>query len=107
MQPPLFPHEGIFIALDGSAHEEWIGMSGMSIHHWGDFAFNEMTGVLPTYTGRGIAQALKLLSTQFAQQQGVSIVRTINDVGNAPMLAVNQKLGYMPQGGFYFTKRWL
>ncbi len=107
IRPETVFHDGIFIAVDTHNDDMWIGMSGISIYRATDHAFNEMTGVLASYTGRGIAQALKLQSTLFAQAQGVSTVRTINDVGNAPMLAVNQKLGYVQQDGFYFVKRLL
>ena len=97
-RPETHKHEGIFIALDG---DEWIGFSGISIHRDKGFAFNEMTGVLTAYTGRRLAQALKTLALQFAQTQAVPQVRTFNDAGNAPMLAVNEKLGYQRTDGFY------
>ena len=50
---------------------------------------------------RGIATALKLLTVQFAQKQGAYVIRTNNDATNAPMLAINRKLGYKPEPGHY------
>lgn len=98
----MFPHSGIFLAVvDG----KWIGMTQISLHL--DYAFVEMTGVLPAYRGRGIAQTLKHLSIRFAQQQDCTNVRTINDVQNEPMLAVNKKTGFQVEDGFYFVRRFL
>jgi hypothetical protein len=36
-----------------------------------------------------------------AKKEGMSTIRTNNDSENAPMLAVNGKLGYIPEPGFY------
>lgn len=97
-----FPHSGVFLAVvDG----KWIGMTQISLHP--DHAFIEMTGVLPAYRGRGIAQTLKHLSIRFAQQYDCTNVQTINDVQNEPMLAVNKKAGFKVEDGFYFVRRLL
>jgi RimJ/RimL family protein N-acetyltransferase len=98
----VFPHRGIFLAV---ADQEWVGMTQISLHP--DYAFVEMTGVLPAYRRRGIAQALKHLSICFARQHNYTKLQTINDVKNEPMLAVNRKAGFQPDGGFYFVSRLL
>jgi GNAT superfamily N-acetyltransferase len=59
------------------------------------------TGVLPAYRGRKVALALKLLAIQAAHRHGAPYMRTNNDSKNAPMLAVNRKLGYTPAPGTY------
>ncbi len=64
-------------------------------------AHNDMTGVRREYRGRGIALALKLLAIRFARSVGAQEITTSNDSLNAPMLAVNRKLGYQPQNGQY------
>jgi GNAT superfamily N-acetyltransferase len=92
-------YEGILLALDGN---HWVGMSQMSPRE--GFVFQEMTGVLPDYRGYDIAQALKLLGMQFAQRSGLSFVRTFNDVSNAPMIAVNEKIGFQ-RGQRWFQVR--
>ena len=50
---------------------------------------------------RKIALALKLLSIRAALRWGADYIRTNNDSQNAPMLAINRKLGYVPQPGGY------
>lgn len=92
-------YEGILLALDG---DRWVGMSQITLRE--GFVFQEMTGVLPDYRGYGIAQALKLLGMQFAQRSGLSFIRTFNDVSNAPMIAVNEKIGFQ-RGQRWFQVR--
>jgi hypothetical protein len=48
-----------------------------------------------------LAQALKSLSIRFAKEFGADYIITHNDSQNAPMLAVNRKLGYQPLPGVY------
>ena len=62
---------------------------------------NMITGVDRAYRGRKIAQALKLLTIRFARSYGAKTIRTNNDSENAPMLAINRKLGYQPHPGIY------
>jgi GNAT superfamily N-acetyltransferase len=50
----------------------------------------------PPFRGRGIATALKSRSLARAAELGATIVLTDNEELNAPMLAVNAKLGYRP-----------
>jgi len=95
-----FPHEGIFIAEHG---ETWVGMTQISLH--GEYGFVEMTGVLSSHRGLGIAQAFKLLGARFARQHGCQRLRTVNDVGNSAMLAVNRKSGFEKESGFWFVRR--
>ena len=66
---------------------------------------NTMTGVRRAYRGRGIALVLKLLAIRYARSLGALFVRTHNDSGNAPMLAINRKLGYQPEPGIYGLKK--
>jgi GNAT superfamily N-acetyltransferase len=58
------------------------------------------TGCDPEYRGRGIARAVKLQSLAHAVELGVSHVRTANDTQNAPMLHINETLGYTLRPGF-------
>jgi GNAT superfamily N-acetyltransferase len=55
-----------------------------------------MTAVLRAFRGRGIASALKLATIAWAIEHGLAVLETGNDEANAPMRAVNARLGYGP-----------
>jgi len=56
------------------------------------------TGTRRAYRGRGLALAVKLASINWAAANGITRLLTYNDATNAPMLAVNARLGYQPLG---------
>ncbi|MGI8922923.1 MAG: GNAT family N-acetyltransferase [Fimbriimonadales bacterium] len=56
--------------------------------------FQALTAVHRDYRGRGIAKALKARSAKRAIEAGYKTVRADNDTRNAPMLAINDRLGY-------------
>jgi RimJ/RimL family protein N-acetyltransferase len=62
----------------------------------GRAAYNEMTGTLRDYRGRGLAFAAKLETVRWAAGKGLARILTGNDTRNAPMLAINDRLGYRP-----------
>jgi L-amino acid N-acyltransferase YncA len=62
--------------------------------HSEDTAEHWMTGVARSARGRGIALALKQAQIAAAKEAGWAYLRTLNDLGNAPMRRVNEKLGY-------------
>jgi GNAT superfamily N-acetyltransferase len=84
-----------------ASKESWVGLSAIGIYPTDKHAYNAFTGVLREYRGRGLAQALKLQTILLAKREGMRYVRTHNDSNNAPMLAVNRKLGYKPEPGYY------
>jgi GNAT superfamily N-acetyltransferase len=92
-----FRPEGQIIAADG---ERWVGLAALGEVTPG-MMYNMMTGVLREYRGRKIALALKLRAVEVCRQRGARYMRTDNDSQNQPMLAVNRKLGYQPEPGFY------
>lgn len=53
-----------------------------------------MRGVRRAWRGRGIAIALKRAQIAAAQAAGLRELRTTTAFGNAPMLHVNERLGY-------------
>ena len=57
-----------------------------------------MTGTLRDYRGRGLALLAKRATLVNAAKRGVELVSTENDETNAPMLRVNEHLGYRPIG---------
>ena len=55
-----------------------------------------MTGTLRAYRGRGLARLAKLAGIRWCAENGVHTLLTANDSQNAPMLAINERLGYRP-----------
>jgi predicted N-acetyltransferase YhbS len=87
---PMLSRELSFVALvDGSVvGYALVGrFTGDTSQHW-------MTGVARSARGRGIALALKQAQIAAAKEAGVRYLRTQNDLSNAPMRRVNEKLGY-------------
>jgi GNAT superfamily N-acetyltransferase len=86
------------VALNGDA---WVGLARLDPTEATDAMYNAITSVLPAWRGRGVALGLKLLAIRAARRHGARYLRTNNDSENAPMLAVNRKLGYQPAPGYY------
>jgi len=63
-------------------------------------AYHHMTAVRPAYRGRGVATAMKRATIAWAIRAGLEELRTGNDERNAPMRAVNAKLGYRPRADY-------
>ncbi|MEH0935941.1 GNAT family N-acetyltransferase [Micromonospora psammae] len=62
----------------------------------GDRMWSDYTGTVPAYRGRGLARLVKRAALHRAAAGGVRVAYTSNDGANAPMLAVNTRLGYRP-----------
>src|SRR5260370_30435841 len=60
----------------------------------------------PEHRGRGIARAVKLQSLAQAVALGVPYVYTDNDSENAPMLHLNERLGYGRRPGLIALLKW-
>jgi GNAT superfamily N-acetyltransferase len=89
--PEAIP-EAMFLALDG---QRFVGYSALtSISALPDTVDTGFTGVIPEYRCRGIALALKLRAIQYAREHGYQSIRTDNNSLNAPMLRINQALGF-------------
>ena len=97
---PWFRPAGQLLAID-EATDEWAGMCAMNTAQNGErvIAYNLHTGVDRRYRGRGIALALKVLGIRYAREKGAVQIRTHNHPKNAPMLAINHRLGYRAQPG--------
>lgn len=92
-----FRPEGVFIAADG---DRWIGLCTIGFRK-ADRAVNDLAGVHQDYRGRGIATALKVLALRYTREVGVTQLRTNNHLDNGPMLAINRKLGYVSEPGWF------
>ncbi len=69
---------GTFVEADLSTGRSWSGF----------------TGTLPGYRGRGLSKLVKSQSLRRVAAAGITAAYTSNDAVNAPMLAVNNWLGY-------------
>jgi GNAT superfamily N-acetyltransferase len=94
------PAAQFLASVDG----EWVGLGAVGTFSPGRY-YNLYTGVLKPFRGQGIATALKALGIRYAQAQGAASIRTNNDSRNAPMLAINRRLGYQPLPGWYSLKK--
>lgn len=59
-------------------------------------AWNAMTATLPSHRNQGVATLAKQHALNALAASGVTVAWTGNDAANAPMLAVNERLGYRP-----------
>jgi GNAT superfamily N-acetyltransferase len=80
---------------------EWLGTTAMIRFQHLPFVYNELTAMHPSARGRGLALPLKLQVVQRAQAGGFTTMRTNNHSLNAPMLAVNRRLGFRQLAGRY------
>ncbi|MEU4478346.1 GNAT family N-acetyltransferase [Micromonospora sp. NPDC023966] len=62
----------------------------------GDRMWSDFTGTVPGHRGRGLARLAKQAALHRAATSGVRTAYTSNDEANAPMLAINARLGYRP-----------
>jgi GNAT superfamily N-acetyltransferase len=90
---PLIDEDASLVALvDG----ELAGLTMIRVDRPSGRAQNNLCGVRRPYRGRGLALLLKSHSLRRAAGLGATIALTDNDETNAPMLAVNARLGYRP-----------
>ncbi len=90
------PRDAFAIALD-AASGEVVGWASLRLAPGSStLAWHDMTAVRPAWRGRGIATALKRATIAWAIAHGVDTLETGNDESNAPMRAVNARLGYRP-----------
>lgn len=89
-------HEDRFwIAMLG---EEIVGVSVLSYPPVRGFVGTSWTGTARSVRGQGVARALKCETLVQAIALGVTRVRTGNDAANAPILHINETMGYRPIG---------
>jgi mycothiol synthase len=91
---PDLPRDGCVVALAGGEVVGWASM-GLPAARPG-VAYHHMTGVRRAWRGRGVAGALKRATIAWAVARGLELLETENDEANAPMRAINRRLGYQP-----------
>ena len=87
-------HDGDALLLAANGAGEWIGISQLGFQEQTNIGWTFLTGVLPEYRGQGIALALKLRALDAALARGCPLILTENHEDNAPMRAINKKLGF-------------
>jgi GNAT superfamily N-acetyltransferase len=93
---PNIPHSAFMIALDAATGQAIGYASLILLPGPAGIAWHDMTAVLRAWRGRGLAGALKRASIGWAITNGLEALDTGNDIDNAPMRAVNARLGYRP-----------
>ncbi|HWI61256.1 MAG TPA: GNAT family N-acetyltransferase [Symbiobacteriaceae bacterium] len=92
----------VILAADG---DRLVAMTSLSPTGEPETMTPDYTCVHPEYRGRGLALAVKVLGVRAARRHGAQYIRTNNDSTNAPMLAVNWKLGYKKLPGFFWITK--
>jgi len=92
---PTFTRDGSIAIVDD---ERAVAVSLIFADPDSGRAVNAFTGTLAEFRGRGYAFAAKVGSIRWAAANGITRMATTNDETNAPMLAINRKLGYRPTG---------
>jgi GNAT superfamily N-acetyltransferase len=90
--PVIDDDASLVVLVDG----ELAGLTMIRVDRPSGRAQNNLCGVRRSHRGRGLALLLKSHSLRRAAELGATIALTDNDETNAPMLAVNQRLGYRP-----------
>jgi GNAT superfamily N-acetyltransferase len=90
---PLLDPDGSMTVLDG---DRPVAFAWLLVDREGGRGEHELTGTLREYRGRGLARLAKLAAIRWCRENGIRTLLTGNDSENAPMLAINDRLGYQP-----------
>lgn len=93
---PGFLPQGLLVAAQGG---EWVGLSSLWQRGEAGHIHIGFTGVRRTCQGQGIATALKVRGILYAKEQGRTCMFTSNHSMNAPILRINERLGFKRQSG--------
>lgn len=94
VRAPWAINDAFFVAV---VEGEYAGVSSLWKPQRGDYLHQGLTGVRRPFRGRHIATALKVKTVQHAREHGAREIRTWNEINNRPMLAINEKLGFVRQ----------
>lgn len=93
---PSVPKDAFYVAVD-TVSGRAVGYACLLMQPGSTtVAYHDMTAVLRAYRGRGIARELKNATIAWSIENGLTALETGNDEANAPMRAVNARLGYEP-----------
>jgi len=84
--------DAYFVAKDGG---EYVGVTDLNLLDAVPGGVSQgFTGVRAEYRRRGIATALKVRAVEYAARHGFRTIRALNHPAHAPLLALNEKLGF-------------
>ncbi|WP_243398332.1 GNAT family N-acetyltransferase [Deinococcus koreensis] len=93
--PGLLPEAYLVAVHDG----RFIGQTALFRTEASPELLTGLTGVTRAWRGRGVATGLKLAAIRAAHRLGAPLIRTDNASDNAPMLAINGRLGFVRDPG--------
>jgi len=96
VERPGIPADAFMVGIEDATGEVVGYASLMYVPGSTTVAWHDMTAVRRDWRGRGLARVLKAATVAWAIEHGLSALVTGNDVDNAPMRAVNARLGYVP-----------
>jgi GNAT superfamily N-acetyltransferase len=88
---PSLRMDRIWIARSG---DDIVGISTLAYPSGRGNVWTDWTGTARRVRGQGVARALKLETVMQAMDLGITRVRTENDGENAPILHLNEEMGY-------------
>jgi RimJ/RimL family protein N-acetyltransferase len=92
LEQPYVPADAYLIAKDG---DEYVGVTDLNLLEAVPGGVSHgFTGVRAEYRRRGIATALKVCAVEYAARHGFKTIRAFNHPAHAPLLALNEKLGF-------------
>ena len=91
--PRLLP-AACFVAIHRG---EYVGITELKTTESEGELTTGLTAVKQPYRHSGLALALKVRSIAYAKAHGYRAIRTSNDALNAPVLALNERLGFVRQ----------
>lgn len=89
--PGLLPDAYLIAEADGT----WVGQTACFRSDASPDLLTGLTGVTRPWRGQGVATALKLAAIRAARTVGATTIRTDNASDNAPMRAINDRLGFV------------
>lgn len=97
MQGPGDRPEATFVALAG---DQVVGYAKLALTDaQPTTAHHDLTAVLRSWRGRGIAGALKATQVRWSKEHGYERLVTQNEERNAPIRTLNERFGYVPAPG--------
>lgn len=99
---PDRPRDAYFVARRGG---EYVGLTYFEVDREHQRAEIMMTGVKKDYRGAGIGTALKVRGAQWAREHGYRSIVTGNDTVNLPILAINERMGFVREPEMIFFEK--